>query len=170
MDLNLTTISFLLSILAIFFAVFSFSKNTTATRETPAGTAEFNSTPLRLQAYERLLLLTERMALPSLISRLNQPQLSATEMKVMLAETIKQEFDHNITQQLYVSTTAWEAVRNLKEQQILLINQVAASLDDRATGAQLNKKLLELLLAQSEGALPELVASTLRQEAQRWMR
>jgi hypothetical protein len=91
-------------------------------------------------------------------------------MKALLIETIKQEFDYNSTQQLYVSATAWEAVRNLKEQNILLINQVAASLGWQATGAMLNKKLLELMLAQQDKPLDDVVKAVLNEEAKRLMR
>ncbi|MFX8071243.1 hypothetical protein ABTK88_19155, partial [Acinetobacter baumannii] len=71
---------------------------------------------LQLQAYERLTLLVDRITLPNLISRLNNPDFSAQEMQVLLTQTIKQEFDYNITQQIYVSAESWEAVKNLKEQ------------------------------------------------------
>jgi hypothetical protein len=90
-------------------------------------------------------------------------------MKVLLTETIKQEFEYNSTQQLYVSATAWEAVRNLKEQNILLINQVATSLGSMANGATLNKKLLEILLSQQQEPLHDIVTKVLNQEAKRLM-
>ena len=70
--------------------------------------------PLQLQAYERLILLVERIALPNVISRTNQQGISLGDMQYLLVNTIKQEFEHNITQQIYVSSEAWEAVRNLK--------------------------------------------------------
>src|ERR1700675_2582741 len=57
------------------------------------------TTPLKLQAYERLILLADRIALPNLISRSNQPGLSVREMQNLLVQTIRQEFEHNITQQ-----------------------------------------------------------------------
>jgi len=90
-------------------------------------------------------------------------------MKALLIETIKQEFDYNSTQQLYVSATAWEAVRNFKEQNILFINQVAASLGTQATALMLNKKLLELLLSQQEQPLQDIVKEVLNKEAKQLM-
>jgi hypothetical protein len=141
-------------------------------RSRPSSSAsnDFQTLQLRLQAYERLVLLAERIALPHLVSRLNNPSSSADEMKALLIETIKQEFDYNSTQQLYVSATAWEAIRNLKEQNIMLIHQVAASLGWQATGTMLNKKLLELLLAQQEKPLDDVVKAVLNEEAKRLMR
>ncbi|HYC29831.1 MAG TPA: hypothetical protein VEB42_13455, partial [Chitinophagaceae bacterium] len=66
-----------------------------ATGNTPAGISPIQ---LQLSAYERLILLTERIALPSLVSRLRHEGFSAREMQAMLTEAIRQEFDHNITQ------------------------------------------------------------------------
>ena len=82
---------------------------------------------LKLQAYERLILLANRIAIPHLVSRLQQDgksssSLSSTDQQLLLVSTIKEEFEHNVTQQLYVSKTAWEAVSNFKEKNILLIH------------------------------------------------
>src|SRR5688500_11846457 len=68
---------------------------------------EGNMRGLRLQAYERLTLLVDRIALPNLISRVNQGGIGAKEMQLILTRTIKEEFDYNITQQIYVSPDAW---------------------------------------------------------------
>jgi hypothetical protein len=91
-------------------------------------------------------------------------------MKALLIENIKQEFDYNSTQQLYVSATAWEAVRNLREQNILLINQISSSLGWQTTGSMLNKKLLDIYLSQQEKPLDDIVKSILNEEAKRLMR
>ena len=86
------------------------------------------SNGLQLQAYERLILLVDRIALPNLISRNIMEGLTAPEMQHVLCKTIKDEFDYNVTQQIYVSPEAWNAVRNLKEKNILAINQIGSSL------------------------------------------
>jgi hypothetical protein len=135
----------------------------------PAAGSKFESTALRLQAYERLVLLTERIALPNLISRLNQPGISAAEMKLILTENIKQEFEYNSTQQLYVTPISWDAVRNLKEQNIMVVNQVAAMLPLDASAADLNKRILEVLISQPNGALHEMVTQALNFEAKKLM-
>jgi hypothetical protein len=125
---------------------------------------------LQLQAYERLILLTERIALPNLISRINQPGIAGKDMQMMLTHTIKQEFDHNITQQLYVSNEAWEAVRNLKEQNIHIINQVASYLPADISGIDLNKQLLEMIVQNPKMTLHNVVAEVLSYEAKKLMR
>lgn len=167
--MDITIVSFILAGLAFLLALVSLIKVSKAVADIP-NEKTFSSIPLRLQAYERLVLLTERIALPSLISRLNQPGLSAAEMKTILVENIKQEFEYNNTQQLYVSQNSWDAVRNLKEQSILAVNQVAASLPSNASASDLNKKLLEILMAQPNGPIHELVLQALNEEAKIIMR
>lgn len=125
------------------------------------------TTALKLQAYERLTLLADRIALPNLISRTNQPGLSAREMQNILIQTIRQEFDHNITQQIYVSPEAWDAIRNLKEQNLLIINQVSSFLSENATGQDLNKALLEMVMQNPKASLHHIVSDALSFEARK---
>jgi hypothetical protein len=125
------------------------------------------SAPLKLQAYERLILLADRIALPNLISRTNQPGLNVREMQNLLVQTVRQEFDYNITQQIYVSPEAWDAIRNLKEQNLLIINQVASYLPETATGQDLNKSLLEMVMQNPKASLHHLVSDALSFEAKK---
>ncbi len=126
-----------------------------------------STTPMKLQAYERLILLADRIALPNLISRSNQPGLSVREMQNLLIQTIRQEFDHNITQQIYVSPEAWDAIRNLKEQNMLIINQVASFLPESASGQDLNKNLLEMVMQTPKASLHHIVSDALSFEAKK---
>jgi hypothetical protein len=123
--------------------------------------------PLQLAAYERLVILAERIALPSLISRSNHPGMNKPEMQQLLSETIKQEFDHNLSQQIYVSTQAWEAIRTLKDQNIHLINQVAGVLPNEANGLDLCKKILDFLMGQQQGNMHTLVQDVISNEAKK---
>jgi hypothetical protein len=129
--------------------------------------AEDSTRTLRLQAYERLTLLVDRIALPNLISRVNQGGVSAREMQLLLTRNIKEEFDYNITQQIYVSADAWNAVKNLKEQNMLVVNQLANALPLHATGLDLNKLLLEFLMNDKKGNLHEVVSEVLSYEAKK---
>ncbi len=124
---------------------------------------------MQLQAYERLLILVDRIALPHLISRVNQPNATAREMQLLLTQTARSEFDYNITQQIYVSPDAWSAVKNLKEQNLLIINQLANVLPPNATGLDLNKLLLEFLMNDKKGTLHEVVSEALSFEAKKLM-
>ncbi len=125
------------------------------------------SRQLQLQAYERLILLTDRIALPNLIQRANQPGLSAREMQSLLTLSIRQEFEHNITQQLYVSPEAWDAVRNYKDQNLLIVNQVGSFLPEGAGGSDLNRQLLDLLMQNPKASLQSVVSEALSYEAKK---
>ena len=135
------------------------------------GLSKENSTALsiQLQAYERLLILVDRIALPNVITRVNQPTSSAREMQLLLTQNIRSEFDYNITQQIYVSQEAWNSVKNLKEQNLLIINQLANVLPPNATGLDLNKLLLEFLMSDKKGTLHEVVSDVLSYEAKKLM-
>lgn len=123
------------------------------------------SRQLQLQAYERLALLTDRIALPNLIPRMNVAGASARELQMLLTNTIKEEFQYNISQQIYVSADAWSAVKNLKEQNLLVINQFAANMPENASSLDLAKYLLEYLLNDQRGTLHDVVGDVLSYEA-----
>lgn len=125
--------------------------------------------PQQLQAYERLVLLADRIALPNLVSRMNVTGTTAKEMQLLLTQTIKQEFEHNITQQIYVSQAAWEAINNLKEQNLLIINQVASFLPQNASGGDLSKGLMKLLMENPQASLHTIVSEALSYEAKKLM-
>lgn len=159
------TVSIVIFTIGSFFILFKWNKKN-KTKETPEKISSL-SHQMQLQAYERLTLLVDRIALPNLISRMNQSGLSAKEMQLLLIQTIKQEFDYNITQQIYVSAEAWNAVKNLKEQTMLIINQFSSTLPQEATGADLNKLLLEYLMNDEKGNLHELVGEAISYEARK---
>jgi hypothetical protein len=101
------------------------------------------------------------------VNRLSSQSLSAREMQALLTESIRQEFEHNITQQIYVSPEAWDAIKNLKEQNIFIINQVASFLPASASGSDLNKNLLEMIMANPKASLHGVVAEVLSYEAKK---
>jgi hypothetical protein len=128
-----------------------------------------SSQPLQLQAYERLILLVDRIALPNLISRVNQADVSAREMQALLVQQIRSEYEYNVTQQIYVTAESWEAVRNLKDQNLLIINQIASFLPAEASGHDLNRSILEMLMQSPKASLHNVVADVLSYEAKKLM-
>lgn len=122
---------------------------------------------LQLAAYERLTLFAERSKLNNLITRLYQPHFSARDMQQQIVAAIKEEFDYNISQQLYVSPQVWDAVSKLKEQNIYITNQVTASLPPNATALDLNKHLIEFALQNPKTTMNQVVLEALHFEAQR---
>jgi len=139
----------------------------TVSEDNPFPKDSVATTSMQLQAYERLIILVDRIALPHVISRVNQPHASAREMQLLLTQSIRSEFDYNITQQIYVTPEAWNAVKNLKEQNLLIINQLANVLPPNATGLDLNKLLLEFLMNDKKGSLHEVVSEVLSYEAKK---
>jgi hypothetical protein len=132
-----------------------------------ADTGIIPSRQLQLQAYERLILLADRIALPNLIQRVHQQGLSAREMQSLLTLSIRQEFEHNITQQIFVSAEAWEVIRNYKEQKTIIVNQVASFLPEDSTGNDLNRGLLDLLVQNPKASLQNVVSEALSYEAKK---
>ncbi len=102
------------------------------------------SLPIRLQAYERIILFLERISPQNLIMRVHQPELSARELHKLLVQAVREEYSHNLSQQLYVSLQAWDMVKNAKEEVIRQINTSLAKLDDQATATDLSNLLLEM--------------------------
>ena len=100
------------------------------------------SLPVRMQAYERLVLLLERIEPSGLLIRTNLPGMNAIQLQSALIQTIRSEFEHNLSQQLYVSTKAWEMVRNAREETIKRINTAAIKLTPEATSADLASLIL----------------------------
>jgi hypothetical protein len=134
-----------------------------------AGPAPHATQPLQLQAYERLMLLVDRIALPNLIGRTAAAGLSARDMQLLLTQQIRQEFEYNVTQQIYVTQESWEAVRNLKDQNLLIINQIASFLPAESTGQDLSRAILEMLMQNPKASLHNIVADVLSFEAKKLM-
>lgn len=101
--------------------------------------------PLRLQAYERLTLLCDRVAIPNALLRIRMPGMNVAELQGALLLGISQEFEHNTSQQLFVSETLWRIIALAKEQTLTLITSAAEGLDPKADAEQLVEKLFALL-------------------------
>ncbi len=99
--------------------------------------------PIRLQAYERIVLFLERISLESLVVRVSKPGMSSGELHSELVSAVRSEFEHNLSQQLYMSAQAWEVVRNARSNTIKIINTEAGKMPETASGMDLGKQLLE---------------------------
>jgi hypothetical protein len=135
----------------------------------PPGNPAPESVSLQLQAYERLVMLAERISPRQLISRLVVPDASARELQHAIHLAISAEFDHNISQQVYVSAAAWESIRNAKEQQLILINELADGLPAEATAAELGKRLITLEGEQGSNYPIQIALVILNAEARKLM-
>ena len=102
--------------------------------------------PNRLQAYERICLFLERISPPNLLLRLNNPIYSARELHKILLDEIRNEYNHNVSQQIYMSEEVWNMVRNAKEDLVILINEASAAMAPESTGLDLSRKVFELTM------------------------
>jgi len=100
-------------------------------------------TPVRLQAYERLALVLERISPQSLLMRVSPHELNTAEYHQQLLSHIRQEFEHNLSQQIYVSPMLWETIRGARENLIGIINRSAEEVGGDAPALSLSKKIIE---------------------------
>jgi len=119
--------------------------------------------PLRLQAYERLVLFIERVNPANMLLRLNATSYSAHELYSLAVEEIRNEYQHNITQQIYVSGRAWNVVKHVKEDTLGIINNALRSLPETASGLDLSKTILGHL-SQLEDNPYDIGANMLRKD------
>lgn len=121
---------------------------------------------LKLQAIERLSLYVERCGLNNLVARTEIAGLSASEVHHILIETIKAEYEYNLSQQIYISTEVWNAVTKMKDQNIYVINHIAANLPPGAGAIDLSKLIIEYSMTPNAD-LNKLVLEALQFEAQK---
>ena len=119
--------------------------------------------PLRLQAYERLVLFIERVNPANMLIRMNATAYSAQDLYKMIVEDVRNEYQHNITQQIYVSSRAWGVLKHVKEDTLVMISNAARSLPETATGLDLSKTIL-MNLSQLEENPYEIGANMLRKD------
>jgi len=160
----------LMSLLSLLISFYCFYLVNQQRKQPKSDKESFSSRPLQLQAYERVVMLAERISLPNLVSRANQPGLNVREMQLLFLESIKQEVEYNTSQQIYVSPVAWDAIKNLKDQNMLIINQVAATLLPDAPGKDLSRALLDFVMTQKKGAIHTVVLEALNYEAKKIMK
>ncbi|MGV3540040.1 MAG: hypothetical protein ACO1OQ_09525 [Rufibacter sp.] len=99
--------------------------------------------PVRLQAYERIILFLERITPSNLLIRVSPSGLSAAEYQAQLLLEIRAEYTHNLSQQLYMSEAAWQQVRKAKEDVVTMVNQNFQALGADAKGTELARRVLE---------------------------
>lgn len=101
-------------------------------------------TPIKIQAYERLVIFLERIHPNSIVVRVNKHGMKAHELHQELVKTIKSEYDHNLSQQIYISHGAWELVKTAKEEIIKLINISATKVAHDASSNELALMILNI--------------------------
>ncbi|NBO60871.1 MAG: hypothetical protein EBU82_07875 [Flavobacteriia bacterium] len=89
--------------------------------------------PLKMEAFQRAILYLERMNPTSLVLRLSDPSISAKAMEAVLLKALRDEYDHNVAQQLFISEGSWKLLKTAKEETVRLISLVAEQLPEGAS-------------------------------------
>jgi hypothetical protein len=132
---------------AMYLTVSSFIKKDVVEKEL-AIKAETTKTllPIRLQAYERMALFLERISPNNLLIRLNGQTPNVISFQQLMLSEIREEFSHNLSQQVYMSDEAWTVVKIAMNETVALINLSARELSPDAPSLELSKRIFEVIM------------------------
>ncbi len=124
-----------------------------------------NLLPTKIQAYERLSLLCERIAVPNLLLRIRTSEMTNAELKTALLIAIQQEYEHNVAQQIYVSDTLWSIIQFTRDESVRTITGIAETLQPADNGKILTKALFQYI-DESEVNITNKAQNAIRKELQ----
>ncbi|PWK26670.1 hypothetical protein LV89_02179 [Arcicella aurantiaca] len=132
---------------AMYLTVSSFIKKDLVQKELDIK-AETTKTllPIRLQAYERMALFLERISPNNLLIRLNGRAVTVADFQQLMLAEIREEFSHNLSQQVYMSDQAWTTIKNAMNETVALINLSAKDLASEAPALELSKRIFEVVM------------------------
>ena len=140
-----------------FFMIKTFLNNENRRREIEIRKASLSIVaPIRLQAYERVVIFLERLHPNNLVIRTNKVGMTSHQLHAELLKTVKTEYEHNISQQIYMSHGAWELVKTAKEETLKLINISTSKVPENAKSQDLAGIILQI--ASSVDKMPSQVA------------
>jgi hypothetical protein len=105
--------------------------------------------PIRLQAYERMCLFLERISPNNLVLRLNDSGYTVREFQQVLLNDIRQEYNHNLSQQVYMSDESWNLTKKAMEEIVVVINTAAGNLDGEGSSLDLSKMIFEQMMGKN---------------------
>lgn len=121
--------------------------------------------PMRLQSYERLILFVERLQIPNLIQRFYVTNSSATDLQLAIVQSIRSEYEYNLSQQIYVSKEVWQTITSAKEQEIAMINGLAIKLPPNSSAKQFAEMLTEYYATQESETPSQIALLVINREA-----
>ena len=124
--------------------------------------------PIRLRAYERLILVLERTTPSTMIVSVAKPNMTNIELHTQLLESIRQEFSHNLSQQIYVSDEIWNYIRSAQESLLRLVNTCAAQCNPAKSASELAERIIQVYGA-SEQTPTELAIDKLKKEVRNYL-
>lgn len=113
---------------------------------------------IRLQAYERIVLFLERISPQQLVLRVDAREMDVDRYHRILLQTIREEFEHNIAQQIYISAEAWELVKSAKESVVQMINKSKNELNEGDPALDLASKIIELKMLEGNKQIDRAVS------------
>lgn len=163
MDTVLEILKYLLPALVVFATTFYMVKKYFENEEKKRQQQLFLNnqnmiTPLRLQAYERTILFLERISPENLIMRVNKSGYTCQQLQAELLQSIRSEFEHNLSQQIYISHGAWEMLKIARGRTIQLINSMAEKVGKDATSISLSKAILESMVDEEKIPAADAIA------------
>ena len=120
--------------------------------------------PLRMRAYERLALLLERTTPEHILLDLNLAEMTQLQVQSHLMHTIRQEFDHNLSQQIYVSEEVWSLIENAKLQTVAFVNSIAQQMPAGSSALDYAKTLITAYRTNGDTPI-EIALQALKDEA-----
>lgn len=122
--------------------------------------------PIRMQAYERITLFLERINPDRLLPRMSSKGMNVHQFQTVLVNTIRMEFEHNLSQQIYMSEEAWRMVIHAKSSTVGMINSIAKDIDPKSPGIELSKAILQKTM-EMEGSTTHRATIYLKSEVKR---
>jgi len=124
-------------------------------------------TPIRLRAYERLILVLERTTPATLIVTVAKPEMTNMDLHTQLLSSIREEFSHNLSQQIYVSNEIWTCIRGAQESLLRLVNSCSSQCNPGNSANELAERIIQVYNA-SEQTPTELAIDLLKKEVRQF--
>ncbi len=174
LDVLRYTLPSLLMFIAVFFILEAFLRGNRKEKELDHNfelrkAAMKVTIPVQLQAYERLMLFLERINPQSSIYRVRVNGMSARDLQLALTRSIREEFEHNMSQQLYVSEDAWKLILSVKDEMIKLCNLIGEQMPEDSTSMDYSKAILEYFMNSKKDIPTQIAIDYLREDAKHLM-
>jgi len=166
LDLLYFTIPTLISLVIVYLIVSKFNNKETAAKRLELLQSNHDTAfRMRLQAYERLAMLVERTHPRQLIPRVYTSGMTVQELQQALVITINAEFEHNLSQQIYVTAGTWQLIRIFKEQEINMIKHIASTLNPAESASVLHQQIVNYLITTESETPAETAMQSIQAEA-----
>jgi len=119
--------------------------------------------PIRLQAYERSTMFLERISMDNLIKRITKPNMTSKQLHLALISTIRTEYEHNLSQQIYMSNDGWEAIKKAKEETLKVVHMSMAQIGNKGSAMDLTTTIFTNMEA-LRNTPSQIAISTLKKE------